>query len=87
MGTRSSRSRGTNLGPYYGDDVTPLDLVPGTPSIGVATTILADTAGVQEYNKRIYGAASPAPGTAPIKDLEAIGAYTFTLDLETGTVS
>ena len=68
-----------NLGPYYGDDVTPLDLVPGTPSIGVATTILADAEGVTEYNKRIYGTASPVAGTAPIKDLEAIGSYTFTM--------
>jgi hypothetical protein len=68
-----------NLGPYYGDDVTPLDLVPGTASIGCAVTILADSAGVQEYNKRIYGSASPAPGTAPLKDLESLGAYTFTL--------
>lgn len=67
------------LSPYYGDDVVAVDLIPGNPSIGIAVTILADSAGYGEYNKRIYGTASPTAGTAPLKDLEAVGSYEFTL--------
>lgn len=67
------------ISPYYGDDVTPVDLVVGVPSIGLAITILADADGFAEFNKRIYGTAAPAAGTEPLKALESLGSYGFTL--------
>ena len=66
-------------GPYYGDDVVPVDLVEGTATIGIATTFLVDTEGHQEFNRQIYGTTSPSAGTAPLRDLPAIGAYEFLL--------
>jgi hypothetical protein len=66
-------------GPYYGDDVEPVDLVEGQPTIGIATTFLVDQAGLEEYNRRIYGTAAPAAAAEPLKDLDAIGSYEFTL--------
>lgn len=67
------------LAPYYGDDVVPVDLVVGNASIAVAVTLLVDDAGLQQYNQRIYGSATPAAGTKPLKDLDAIGSYSFTI--------
>lgn len=67
------------LAPYYGDDVVPVDLVIGNASISIAVTLLVDGAGLTEYNKRIYGSATPASGTKPLKDLDPIGSYEFTL--------
>lgn len=66
-------------GPYYGDDVVPADLVEGTASIGIATTFLVDQAGKDEFDRQIYGTTSPTAGATPLKDLPAIGSYTFTL--------
>ena len=71
------------LGPYYGDDVVPVDLVVGNASISIAVTILVDAAGLQEYNKRIYGSASPTASTKPLKNLDAIGSYGFTVTSKT----
>lgn len=72
-----------NLGPYYGDDVVPVDLVTGNASIAIAVTLLVDDAGLQQYNRRIYGTATPATATKPLKDLDPIGSYTFTLTSRT----
>lgn len=66
-------------GPYYGDDVTPVDLVEGTASIGITVTFLVDSEGHEEYNRQVYGSTSPAAGTAPLRDLPAIGSYEFLL--------
>lgn len=67
------------LTPYYGDDVIPVDLTTGNANISLATTILVDSAGLGEYNKRIYNTAAPTAGTKPIKAPEALGSYAFTL--------
>lgn len=67
------------LSPYYGDDVTAVDLVTGNAQITLGTTILVDAEGHAEYNKRIYGTATPAVGAKPLKVPEALGSYSFTL--------
>jgi hypothetical protein len=67
------------LGPYYGDDVVPVDLVVGNPTITVAVTLLVDAAGVAQYNTRVYGSATPAAGTKPLHFLDPIGSYEFLL--------
>jgi hypothetical protein len=65
--------------PYYGDDVVSIDLTTGNAQITLGTTILVDSEGLGEYNKRIYGEAAPAAGKKPIKVPEALGSYNFTL--------
>jgi hypothetical protein len=67
------------LSPYYGDDVVPYDLITGNSNITLGTTILVDSAGHEEYNKRIYGTATPTATTKPLKALDAIGSYEFNL--------
>lgn len=67
------------LSPYYGDDVVPVDLVTGNANIALGTTILVDAAGQGEYNKRIYGTATPTVGTKPLHTPENVGSYGFTL--------
>lgn len=66
--------------PYYGDDVKPMDVVPGTPAVSVAVTVLVDDNGIQQaYYKRVYGTTTPTGGTKPLKNLDPIGAYEFKL--------
>jgi hypothetical protein len=67
------------LSPYYGDDVVPVDLITSNANISLGTTILVDSAGQQEYNKRIYGTATPTTGTKPLHTPENLGSYGFTL--------
>lgn len=67
------------LSPYYGDDVVAIDLVTGNANISLGTTILVDSAGLGEYNKRIYGTATPAAGVKPLHVPEAVGSYKFKL--------
>jgi hypothetical protein len=67
------------LSPYYGDDVIAQDLITGNANITLGTTILVDSEGYSEYNKRIYGEASPAAGKKPLKVPEALGSYSFKL--------
>jgi hypothetical protein len=68
--------------PVYGDQVTPFDLVPGLGKITVATTLIVDQAGLEEYNRIIYGESTPAAGKAPLETLPAMGSYEATLKKE-----
>jgi hypothetical protein len=67
------------LSPYYGDDVVAIDLVTGNANISLGCTILVDSAGQGEYNKRIYGEAAPTAGKKPLKVPENVGSYKFKL--------
>lgn len=68
-----------NIAPWYGDDVTAYDVATGQGSVAVeGITILLDAAGLSQYNKIIYGSASPTAGTKPQKTAYT-GSYTFTL--------
>lgn len=74
-----------NLTPWMGDAVTAFDLVPGQGNIVVeGVTILVDQDGLNQYNKIVYGSASPAAATKPQKTVYT-GTYTFTL--KRGTVN
>lgn len=68
-----------DLQPVYGDDVVPHDLVPGTPSLGLSVTLLFDQQTRQHWNTKVYGSATPAAGTKPLKTLAPLGAYAFDL--------
>jgi hypothetical protein len=78
-----------NRSPYYGDDVVPVDFPPGAPTVTISLTLLVDTAGLAEYNKRYYGTASPSAGSAPIHVPDALGVFTskFTKKDVSGPVS
>lgn len=68
-----------NVAPWYGDDVLAYDVAAGQGSVNVeGITIFVDAAGLQQYNKIIYGSASPSAGTRPQKSVY-MGSYTFTL--------
>lgn len=76
-----------NLAPWYGDDVAPYDVAVGQGAINIeGITILVDTAGLQQYNKIIYGSATPTAGTKPQKTVY-MGSYTFTLSRGTGATA
>lgn len=68
-----------NLGPVYSDDVTVYDLAIGNAIATIAITMYYDTDGRAQWNKLIYGTATPATGTKPRHGLSPMGAYTFTL--------
>jgi hypothetical protein len=68
-----------DLQAVYGDDTNPFDLVPGTPSLGLSVTLLFDQATRQMWNTKVYGSATPAAGTKPLKTLSALGSYGFDL--------
>lgn len=73
-----------NLGPWYGDDVTAYDVTVGQGTIVVeGITLLVDDAGLTQYNKIIYGSASPSTGTKPQRTVY-YGSYEF--ELKRGTV-
>jgi hypothetical protein len=68
-----------NLTPWNGDSVFAQEIVPGQGAITVeGITLLVDAAGLAEYNKIVYGTASPTAGTKPQK-VVFFGSYTFTL--------
>lgn len=69
-----------NVTPWYGDDVTPHDVIFGLGNIVVeGITILVDQAGLERYNQQIYGVINPPAGTAPLKGIPALGSYEFTM--------
>lgn len=70
------------LSPVPGDDVVAYDFVPGVATVRLeAITLVLDTASAAQYNKIIYGTASPAPGAKPIRSLagQALGSYSADL--------
>jgi hypothetical protein len=51
--------------PVYGDTTTPYDLQQGSPSVTCGATLLLDASALQQFNKIVYGTASPTAGTKP----------------------
>lgn len=72
-----------NLSLVYSDGVTAYDVVRGEPDITVTVSIYLDSLGLQEYNKLVYGTATPSSGTKPLKYLPANGSYEFLLTQKT----
>lgn len=65
--------------PVFGDDVIPLDLVQGNPVVTIACTMHFDANALAEYNRIVYGTATPAIGARPSKNVAALGSYSFDL--------
>jgi len=65
--------------PIYGDDARPFDFVQGTPGVTVGATVPVDSDGLAEFNKLVYGSASPAAGTKPLRNIPALGNMTALL--------
>jgi hypothetical protein len=63
--------------PVYGDDAVPYDLAVGKPAVTIGATIVFDATGLAEYNRLVYGTASPATGTKPLRNIPALGSYSF----------
>lgn len=61
----------------YGDDTGAFEFVQGTPLVTLAVTAHFDPNAAAELNKLLYGAAAPAAGTKPIKQVAALGSYLF----------
>lgn len=59
--------------PVFGDDTRPYDFVQGQPSVGVNATLYFDAAGLARWNTLVYGSASPAAGTKPLRSIPALG--------------
>lgn len=70
--------------PAYGDSVTPFDMVPGLARVTIAVSVVVDAAGLQQYNRIIYGNPSPSPGTQPLKTIPAMGSWSANLTRATG---
>lgn len=69
------------LNEYYGDDVTPYDLINNVATVSLeGLTLLIDAAGIQRYNSQIYGTPTPGANAQPIHSLPLNGSYqaTFT---------
>lgn len=69
--------------PVFGDDTVPFEIVQGTPQVGLAVNLYFDTLGLAQFNKLVYGTASPTAGTKPLKTIPALGAYSFYLKQRT----
>lgn len=64
------------LNEYYGDAVTPQDLINNVATCTIeGLTLLIDAAGLERYNSQIYGTPTPTLGQAPIKVIPAMGSY------------
>lgn len=63
--------------PVYGDDAVPYDLSVGRPSVTIGVTIVFDSVGLAEYNRLVYGTATPTAGTKPLRNIPALGSYSF----------
>lgn len=66
------------LAPIYGDDVSPYAFVPGTAQVRVeGITMVLDDASIAQYNKIVYGTASPSTGSKPLRSLggQALGSW------------
>jgi hypothetical protein len=64
------------LNEYYGDAVTPLDVINNTATATIeGLTLLIDANGLTRYFNQIYGNPSPAPGARPIAGIPLIGSY------------
>lgn len=68
-----------DLSVVYGDDTTGYAVVSGNPRVTLGCTIYMDADGLAQYNRLVYGTATPAAGTKPLKTIPALGSYGFTL--------
>lgn len=76
-----------DLSVVYGDDTTGYAVVSGNPGVTLGVTVYLDADGLAEYNRLVYGSATPAAGTKPRKTVSPLGSYGFTLaalEQETG---
>lgn len=73
--TEFSLSLTEDLRAEFGDDIIPADLAQGNPGATIGITMLASQAVVNRWNTRMYGSASPAAGTKPLKAIDANGSY------------
>lgn len=64
----------------YTDSIVPYEVRRGTPVVSVACTIQADAAGLAQFNKLLYGTASPTAGQKPQPRVPAIGSYNFAME-------
>jgi hypothetical protein len=65
------------LDAVFTDDITPFEVQRGTPAATIACTIQADADGLAQYNKYMYGTATPGAGAKPIRTLPSLGSYSF----------
>lgn len=66
----------------YGDDVVPYDYVPGVANVTLeGVTMVLDAASQAQYNKIIYGTATPIVGAKPIRTLTGQGLGSWEADL------
>lgn len=65
--------------PVYGDDVIAYDTVVGDPGVTLAATVIFDATGLAEYNRLVYGTASPTAGTKPLRNLPQLGSYSLNI--------
>lgn len=59
----------------YGDDTVAFDVVQGQPVVTIGCTLYMDPTALAQFNKIVYGTATPAAGTKPLKTLPALGSY------------
>lgn len=64
-----------DLSLVYGDDTVPHDLAQGDANVTIGVTLLFDSLALAQWNKLVYGTATPATGTKPLKTLPALGSY------------
>jgi hypothetical protein len=74
-----------DLQPVYADDVTVYDFGIGNATVTIGVTLFFDTAGRQQFNKLLYGNATPPAGTKPAKYITGIGSYGFDLSARDNT--
>jgi hypothetical protein len=48
---------------------------PGQPVVTIGVTVLFDANALAQFNKLVYGTATPAAGTKPLKTIPALGSY------------
>lgn len=68
-----------DLSLVYGDGITPVDVVQGNANATISVTLYFDADGLAEWNKLIYGTATPALDTKPLTTVPALGSYSFDL--------
>ena len=74
-----------DLNPVYSDDVLVYDLAVGNAQITISVTLFYDANTRAQFNKLVYGTAAPATGTKPLRNIPAMGSYTFTLSARDAT--
>jgi hypothetical protein len=68
-----------NIGPVFGDNVTPYDISRGTPTAVVTCTAEADDVMIGRWNNWLYGTPTPSAGTKPVLRLPPLGSFACNL--------